>query len=78
MPWDIAVWNCKYTPLDELLGTFTDAKNVSEWAKISIADCLQAGVVTGRNSTELAPQAYISRAEVATIIQRLLKKSELI
>ncbi|MBB3068528.1 hypothetical protein FHS14_001504 [Paenibacillus baekrokdamisoli] len=65
-------------PLDELLGAFTDAKNVSEWAKISIADCLQAGVVTGRNSTELAPQAYISRAEVATIIQRLLKKSELI
>ncbi|QGQ99931.1 hypothetical protein EHS13_02800 [Paenibacillus psychroresistens] len=63
---------------DELLSPFTDASNASEWAKKSIADCLQAGIVAGRNGTQLAPKAYISRAEVAAIMQRLLQKSELI
>nr|WP_243767066.1 S-layer homology domain-containing protein [Paenibacillus agricola] len=62
----------------EQLSPFADAGSASEWAKDSIADCLQAGIVTGRNSTELAPKAYISRAEVAAIVQRLLQKSELI
>lgn len=62
----------------ELLSPFADANNASEWAKPSIADCLQAGIVSGRNSTQLAPKAYITRAEVAAIVQRLLQKSELI
>jgi uncharacterized repeat protein (TIGR02543 family) len=63
---------------DELLSPFADASNAAEWAKNSIADCLQAGIVAGRSGTELAPRAYISRAEVAAIVQRLLQKSELI
>ncbi|TXK77048.1 hypothetical protein FU659_23940 [Paenibacillus sp. N3.4] len=63
---------------DELLKPFTDASHASGWAKNSLADCLQAGIVTGRNSTQLAPKAYISRAEVAAIVQRLLQKSKLI
>ncbi|WP_261808005.1 S-layer homology domain-containing protein [Paenibacillus sp. N3.4] len=62
----------------ELLNPFTDASHASEWAKNSLADCLQAGIVTGRSSTQLAPKAYISRAEVAAIVQRLLQKSKLI
>ncbi|NHN34292.1 S-layer homology domain-containing protein [Paenibacillus agricola] len=61
-----------------LLSSFADANNASEWAKSSIAECLQAGIVSGRNSTQLAPKASITRAEVAAIIQRLLQKSELI
>ncbi|BBH18999.1 hypothetical protein Back11_03440 [Paenibacillus baekrokdamisoli] len=62
----------------QLLSPFTDASHAAEWAKSGIADCLLAGIVLGRNSTELAPKAYISRAEVAAIVQRLLKKSDLI
>ncbi|WP_261808008.1 hypothetical protein [Paenibacillus sp. N3.4] len=33
---------------------------------------MQAGIVAGRNGTQLAPKASFSRAEVAAIMQRLL------
>ncbi|MGQ5393389.1 InlB B-repeat-containing protein [Paenibacillus sp. M.A.Huq-84] len=57
---------------------FADANNIAEWARSSVADCLQAGLVSGRSSTQLASDAFITRAEVAVIIQKLLQKSELI
>ncbi|WP_019913041.1 S-layer homology domain-containing protein [Paenibacillus sp. HW567] len=63
---------------DELLSPFTDAGSVSQWAASSAADSIEAGIVSGRSATKLAPQAYITRAEVAAIIQRLLQKSNLI
>ncbi|MHA6531252.1 chitobiase/beta-hexosaminidase C-terminal domain-containing protein [Paenibacillus sp. BAC0078] len=63
---------------DELLSPFTDAGSVSQWAASSAADSIEAGIVSGRSATTLAPQAYITRAEVAAIIQRLLQKSNLI
>ncbi|RXZ80353.1 S-layer homology domain-containing protein [Paenibacillaceae bacterium] len=62
---------------DELLASYGDAAEVSFWAKRSIADNVQAGIVAGRNGT-LAPKAHITRAEVAAIVQRLLVKSDLI
>jgi hypothetical protein len=62
----------------ETLRPFTDADDAAEWARSSIADCLQAGLISGRNGTELAPKAFITRAEVAVIVQRLLQKSGLI
>ncbi|WP_052410097.1 cadherin-like beta sandwich domain-containing protein [Paenibacillus durus] len=64
--------------INAALAPFKDAANASNWAKESIADCLQSGMVTGRNEMELAPKAFITRAEVAVIIQRFLQKSELI
>ncbi|CAK4868614.1 unnamed protein product [Aphanomyces euteiches] len=60
------------------LRPFGDAAAVSAWAQSSVADNVQAGIVSGRSSTELAPKDYITRAEVATIIQKLLQKSILI
>lgn len=62
----------------ETLLPYSDAADASKWAQSSITDCLQSGVVTGRNGSSLAPKAFITRAEVAAIVQRLLKKSELI
>ncbi|WP_164779768.1 S-layer homology domain-containing protein, partial [Paenibacillus kobensis] len=60
------------------LHPYMDAAKASEWAISSIADSVQSGIVTGRMSAELAPKAFITRAEVAVIIQRLLEKSNLI
>ncbi|MGO4371598.1 S-layer homology domain-containing protein, partial [Paenibacillus sp. MCAF20] len=57
---------------------FGDAARVSPWAQSSVADNVQAGIVMGRNGALLAPKAYMTRAEVATTIQRLLQKSGLI
>ncbi|TNJ60184.1 hypothetical protein FE784_36420 [Paenibacillus hemerocallicola] len=62
----------------ELLGSFEDANSVSEWAASGIADVLQAGIVSGRSGSQLAPKASVTRAEVAIMIQKLLQRSELI
>ncbi|RQW12835.1 hypothetical protein EH198_05610 [Paenibacillus rhizophilus] len=62
----------------EVLSSFADANKISGWAKNSAADCLQAGIISGRNSSQLSPKDNITRAEVAAMIQRLLQKSELI
>ncbi|ANY67323.1 hypothetical protein BBD42_13190 [Paenibacillus sp. BIHB 4019] len=61
-----------------LLGRYADAAKTSAWATEGIADVLQAEIVTGRSDTQLAPKANMTRAEVAVIIERLLKTSGLI
>ncbi len=61
-----------------LLAAYSDSEQSSAFATDGIAKCLHAGVVTGRSGGTIAPAAYITRAEVAAIVQRLLQKSELI
>jgi hypothetical protein len=63
---------------NDILHSYTDASEVSAWAQSSIADSVQSGIVSGRSATLLAPKDYITRAEVAAIVQRLLQKSGLI
>lgn len=63
---------------EQLMASFNDAIEVGEWAWSSIVDNLKAGIITGRDSHILAPKAFIKRAEVAVMVQRLLKASELI
>jgi hypothetical protein len=62
---------------DAVLQPYQDAAEASGWVVSSIADCLQAGIVTGRN-TGIAPKDSITRAEVAAMVERLLQKSDLI
>ncbi|KWX75423.1 hypothetical protein AML91_12790 [Paenibacillus jilunlii] len=62
----------------ELPGGFTDGDEASAWALDSIAASLQAGLISGRSGTELAPQSHVTRAEAAVMLQRLLQKSGLI
>ncbi|MCD1259429.1 S-layer homology domain-containing protein [Paenibacillus athensensis] len=62
----------------QLLSPFTDADELSSWAADSVARVMQAELVVGRSQTTLAPQAVITRAEAAVIVQRLLQKAELI
>jgi hypothetical protein len=61
-----------------LQGAFTDAAEVSVWAQASVTDCVQSGIFTGRNGTQLAPKANITRGEAAAVMQRLLLTSGLI
>jgi len=60
---------------DAVLRQYIDAADIDNWAKSSVAESVQAGIVSGRSSTELAPKDYITRSEVAVIMQRLLQKS---
>ncbi len=61
-----------------ILQSFTDAAHVSSWAERGVADSVQAGIVSGRGSNALAPQDSMTRAEVAVIVERLLKTAGLI
>ncbi|MGG1555510.1 S-layer homology domain-containing protein [Paenibacillus ferrarius] len=60
------------------LQAFTDGQSVAAWAATSVADIVHAGLVSGRSGKMLDPQAYVTRAEVATMMQLLLQKSGLI
>lgn len=70
--------NLKAQEAGQLLSKFDDGNLAAEWARVSIANCLNAGIVTGRNGNQLEPKEFISRAEVAALVQRLLQKSGLI
>jgi len=63
---------------DRLLGGFTDAGSAAEYAKANIAACVKAGIVSGRSEKLIAPKDNITRAEVAVIVQKLLRNSKLI
>jgi hypothetical protein len=67
-----------FVTTDDTLRLFTDAGDASDWAVNSIDDSVKAGIVSGRSGGELAPKAFITRAEVAVIVERLLKESDLI
>ncbi len=62
----------------KLLAGYSDTSNISSYAKDSIAACLNAGIVTGKTAITIAPKNNITRAEVAVIVERLLKQSDLI
>lgn len=56
----------------------TDAGRVADSAKDAVVFCLNNGIVNGRSPSLLAADTVITRAEVATIIQRVLENSGLI
>nr|WP_306220712.1 S-layer homology domain-containing protein [Cohnella sp. WQ 127256] len=64
--------------IDTILSPYADTEKASSWAQRGIADSIQSGIVTGKSGTKLAPNDYMTRAEVATIVKRLLQKSDLI
>ena len=64
--------------LDSMLADYADGQDSSEYARNGIAACVKTGIVYGRDGKLLAPKAAITRAEVAVMVKRLLKKSGLI
>lgn len=63
---------------NKLMAAYSDSATVSTYANTSIAECIKTGVVSGRQNHTLAPKAYVTRAEVAAMVERLLQKSNLI
>lgn len=53
---------------------FTDEANISEWAKDKVSMMQQIGLLEGRNDGSFDPKATVTRAEIATVIERLVKK----
>ena len=53
-------------------GGFSDAGSISAYAKAGVEACRKAGIVNGKDGNRFDPQSGATRAEVATIIQRML------
>ena len=66
------------TDMTALLANYTDSSSATSYAADSIATCIATEVVTGTTDTTLSPKDTVTRAQVAVMIQRLLKKSGLI
>ncbi|MCU6797169.1 S-layer homology domain-containing protein [Paenibacillus sp. WQ 127069] len=64
--------------IDATLAPFGDTVNVSFWAKEVVAQMIAAGIVEGGSGQLLNPQANLTRAEAAALMQRLLKHAGLI
>ncbi|WP_027398889.1 S-layer homology domain-containing protein [Anaerovorax odorimutans] len=52
-------------------------KNISNWAKSSAAYCLKMNIVKG-SSGKLRPKEYMTRAETAVLINKMLLSLNLI
>lgn len=63
---------------EKLLERFTDSFIAADYAKTYIATCVKTGIASGKEDSKIVPNDNITRAEVAVMIQRLLKKSSLI
>ncbi|WP_051280375.1 S-layer homology domain-containing protein, partial [Anaerovorax odorimutans] len=71
-------YNLTEEEINKQLSKFMDSDLASSYAESSIAACIETGLVSGKSDTKVAPKDYITRAEVAATIERLLQKSGLI
>lgn len=64
--------------MNAVLSGYADGNKVSNWAKEAVALLISEGISEGSNGQLLKPQAKMTRAEAAAMIQRLLKTTGLI
>ena len=55
------------------LDGYTDATQVSDWAKDATAWAVANGLMTGRTLTTLVPQGTATRAETSALLQRFIE-----
>ena len=53
------------------LDRFSDAGRISSWAQESMQYCVDTGLLSGHDDGSLAPQGDLTRAELATILNRI-------
>ncbi len=56
------------------LDGYADAADVADWAREAMAWAVGTGLIQGRSGSALAPQGSATRAEVATVLQRLVER----
>ena len=55
------------------INSFEDYSEISEYAISAFEWGIEAGIITGRTATTLAPKGIVTRAEVATMMMRFVK-----
>ncbi|RRD95487.1 hypothetical protein EII17_03165 [Clostridiales bacterium COT073_COT-073] len=53
--------------------SFSDQAQISEWAKEAVAMLSQMNIMIGKDDNQFDPQGTVTRAEIATILTRLIK-----
>lgn len=61
------------TEINKILGQYGDANQIMQYARLPMAWCIKYGVLSGKNSTTLAPLSNISRAETAKVFANMLE-----
>jgi fibronectin type 3 domain-containing protein len=56
-----------------ILDTLSDGHNLSTWVKTSVAETVEAGIMTGLDANQFDGQEYATRAQAAVILKRLLQ-----
>lgn len=57
---------------------YTDVSSLSAWAKESAAQAVKLGLIQGKSAAKLEPKAPVTRAEMATLVRRLLVELDLL
>ncbi|MCL2699996.1 MAG: S-layer homology domain-containing protein, partial [Defluviitaleaceae bacterium] len=65
-----------YTVTAAELVAYSDAEQISGWARDAMEWAVANGLITGRTQTTLAPAGTATRAEAAAILQRFIEWSE--
>ncbi len=69
------LWRDAGEPVSEYdLSGYTDLSDVNDYAKVAFAWAVENGYISGKAETLLAPKDTATRAEVATILTRILDK----
>ncbi|MBE7014203.1 MAG: S-layer homology domain-containing protein [Ruminococcaceae bacterium] len=67
------VCNFKNISLDANLKTFNDSENISEYAKVAVETLAGNSYINGYEDLTFKPQGNVTRAEIAVLINNLLK-----
>ncbi|CAM3298279.1 S-layer-like y domain-containing protein [Paenibacillus lupini] len=57
----------------ELLNAFKDKASIEDWAKIAVAQAVDAKIIEGTTGGNFAPDSKATRAEAAVMLKRLLE-----
>ncbi len=68
--------NMNVSQATSILSKFSDAATVDTWAKVNIAECVQAGIVKGDNNNRLNPKANVTRAELIQLMYNILEYAD--
>lgn len=60
-------------PTEELAMNFADGDTVSGYALPGINYCIKNGILSGKPGNKLDPQAFLTRAEAAVVLNKILK-----
>lgn len=68
---------CGVRPEMNLVWHKQDYSGTSDYARASIAACIETGVILGRPNNAVASRDLITSGEFAVILERMLQKSNL-